>query len=209
MCSSPGSETHKKYTTAHHVYFFLRLLSYSTFRHALVRNPKKTFIYITPTRTLLHLELFHGNPSSQISHTPTHIHTEMRHLMQSHGGLTSILAVLILILFMVLVRLLTAWWILPLLAQRKLRKNGFGGPTPSFPLGSIIKMKKRSNVSEASLSKQLITHDIHSTVFPYFAEWQKLHGESSESYRNLVSILNIPRSILTDRPKTTISRFNV
>ncbi|KAL3755766.1 hypothetical protein ACJRO7_002766 [Eucalyptus globulus] len=101
----------------------------------------------------------------------------MRQHMQSHGGLSSIIAVLILILFMVLVRLLIAWWILPLLAQRKLRKNGFGGPTPSFPLGNIMEMKKRSNVSEASLSKHLITHDIHSTVFPYFAEWQKLHGK--------------------------------
>ncbi|KAL3755767.1 hypothetical protein ACJRO7_002767 [Eucalyptus globulus] len=101
----------------------------------------------------------------------------MRHHVQSHGGLTSIIAVLILILFMVLVRLLLAWWILPLLAQRKQRKNGFGGPTPSFPLGNSVEMKKRTNVSEASLSNHQITHDIHSTVFPYFAEWQKLHGK--------------------------------
>lgn len=102
--------------------------------------------------------------------------------MEPYGGLTSIIAVLILILFMVLVRLLITWWISPLRAQRKLRKEGFGGPTPNFPLGNIMEMKKKRNVSEASLLKQLITHDIHSTVFPYFAEWQKLHGEPSESY---------------------------
>ncbi|KAF3432978.1 hypothetical protein FNV43_RR24080 [Rhamnella rubrinervis] len=66
-------------------------------------------------------------------------------------------------------------------AYWKLKKNGFGGPPPRFPLGNISDMKKnmnRSNIdSLGGSSSNIITHDIHSRAFPYFARWQKSHGK--------------------------------
>ncbi|XVF09883.1 hypothetical protein REPUB_Repub07fG0135500 [Reevesia pubescens] len=75
-------------------------------------------------------------------------------------------------------RLLFSCWILPIRAYRKIKKNGFGGPTPSFPLGNIREMKSTSkNINDSSLESSGISHNIHSTVFPYFARWQKSHGK--------------------------------
>lgn len=79
-------------------------------------------------------------------------------------------------------RLLFCCWISPTLAYWKLKKNGFGGPTPSFPLGNISDMKgkiiNKSNIdSFGGSSSNIITHDIHAMAFPYFARWQKSHGK--------------------------------
>ncbi|KAL4361402.1 hypothetical protein GQ457_04G012950 [Hibiscus cannabinus] len=80
-----------------------------------------------------------------------------------------------------LLRLLFSCWILPILVYRKLRKNGFGGPTPAFPLGNIREMEflceKNIKDYDSSLESPAISHDIHSTVFPYFSKWQKSHGK--------------------------------
>ncbi|XP_022734586.1 cytokinin hydroxylase-like [Durio zibethinus] len=83
-------------------------------------------------------------------------------------------------LLYVFLRLLFSCWILPIRAYRKIKKNGFGGPTPSFPMGNIREMKNTSskiNINYSSLGSSVISHDIHSTVFPYFARWQKSHGK--------------------------------
>ncbi|OMO97821.1 Cytochrome P450 [Corchorus olitorius] len=82
-------------------------------------------------------------------------------------------------------KLLFSFWIHPIRAYRKLKKNGFGGPTPSFPLGNIREMKNsmKNNIinnndsSSLSVASSAVSHDIHSTVFPYFARWQKSHGK--------------------------------
>eukprot|EP00257_Ricinus_communis_P002482 XP_002513695.2 cytochrome P450 714C2 [Ricinus communis] len=77
-------------------------------------------------------------------------------------------------------RVLISFWISPYKAYLKLQKNGFGGPTPSFPLGNIEEMKKISKICAASASSNgslTISNDIHSTVFPYFAQWQESHGK--------------------------------
>ncbi|KAB5532465.1 hypothetical protein DKX38_019135 [Salix brachista] len=74
----------------------------------------------------------------------------------------------------------------------KLRKNGFGGPTPNFPLGNHKEIKRISRKAAASASSSSsnninattfsssgfskISNDIHSSVFPYFSQWQKSHG---------------------------------
>ncbi|KAL2550421.1 Cytochrome [Forsythia ovata] len=71
-------------------------------------------------------------------------------------------------------RLLFSWWILPNLVNKKLQANGFSGPKPSFPFGNLNDMKKKKKSADSS---SIISHDIHSTAFPYFAWWQKLHGK--------------------------------
>ncbi|WRX16946.1 Cytochrome P450 - like 10 [Theobroma cacao] len=86
------------------------------------------------------------------------------------------LAMLTFLLYFFL-RLLFSCWILPIRAYRKIKKNGFGGPAPSFPLGNIREMKSNKNINDSSLGSSGISHDIHSTVFPYFARWQKSHGK--------------------------------
>ncbi|KAL5567990.1 hypothetical protein UlMin_024565 [Ulmus minor] len=71
---------------------------------------------------------------------------------------------------------LYSWWISPIQAFLKLKRNGFGGPPPSFPLGNISEMKrKRIVANQPSMNK--ISHNIHSIVFPFFARWQKIYGK--------------------------------
>ncbi|GMI71585.1 cytochrome P450, family 715, subfamily A, polypeptide 1 [Hibiscus trionum] len=75
-------------------------------------------------------------------------------------------------------RVLFSFWVLPIRAYRKIKKNGFCGPTPTFPVGNITEMKSSKNVDDSSLGfSAIISHDIHSTVFPYFANWQNTHGK--------------------------------
>ncbi|XP_041009654.1 cytokinin hydroxylase-like [Juglans microcarpa x Juglans regia] len=73
-------------------------------------------------------------------------------------------------------RILFSCWIKPTLVHQKLRRNGFGGPTPSFPLGNITEMTEKNGGSSLR-SSNITHHDIHSIAFPYFARWQKLHGK--------------------------------
>ncbi|XP_043716936.1 cytochrome P450 714C2-like [Telopea speciosissima] len=68
-------------------------------------------------------------------------------------------------------------WLSPIRAYKKLRKNGFGGPNPSFPLGNIDEMRKKEKSDSPLGGSVNVTHNIHSTVFSYFARWKKLHGK--------------------------------
>ncbi|XVE64235.1 hypothetical protein DITRI_Ditri07aG0084900 [Diplodiscus trichospermus] len=86
------------------------------------------------------------------------------------------LAVLAFLLYLLL-RLILSCWVLPIQAYRRIKRNGFGGPIPSFPLGNIREMKSSTNINDSSLGSSGVSHDIHSTVFPYFARWQKAHGK--------------------------------
>ncbi|GMI96326.1 cytochrome P450, family 715, subfamily A, polypeptide 1 [Hibiscus trionum] len=98
----------------------------------------------------------------------------MGFLEQSQAFLSLAMVACLVYLFL---RLLLSWWILPIRAFRRIKKNGFGGPTPSFPLGNITEMKNSKNANDSSLGLPANSHDIHSTVFPYFAKWQKTHGK--------------------------------
>ncbi|KAL5142384.1 Cytochrome P450 714A2 [Glycine soja] len=77
---------------------------------------------------------------------------------------------------LLLLKLTFSWWVSPILNHLKLKRCGFGGPLPSFPLGNIQEMKKKNSLS-SSLGSSNLTHDIHSTVFPYFSRWQNSHGK--------------------------------
>ncbi|XP_062075009.1 cytokinin hydroxylase-like [Humulus lupulus] len=77
-------------------------------------------------------------------------------------------------------RVAHSWWVSPNRVYRNLRENGFGGPTPSFPLGNASEMRRKSssnNEAEVVPSKNIISHDLHSTVFPHFALWRKIYGK--------------------------------
>jgi len=76
---------------------------------------------------------------------------------------------------LLLFKLTFSWWISPIQTHLKLKRSGFGGPPPTFPLGNIREMKNNNSLSSSLLSSNL-THDIHSTVFPYFSRWQNSHG---------------------------------
>ncbi|KAK6925821.1 Cytochrome P450, partial [Dillenia turbinata] len=62
-------------------------------------------------------------------------------------------------------------WFFPNQTYRKLKKNGYRGPTPNFPLGNTKEMITKPTESPG------VFNDIHSFVFPYFARWQKSHGK--------------------------------
>lgn len=88
--------------------------------------------------------------------------------------------------FNVIWRILFSCWILPGRAHMKLKKNGFRGPTPNFPLGNhreIKRISREATVSSSSSSSSgssKISNDIHSSVFPYFSQWQKSHGKTHD-----------------------------
>lgn len=65
-------------------------------------------------------------------------------------------------------------WVLPFFSYLKLRKNGFSGPSPSFPLGNLREMAASSSSDRQPLG---LNHNIHSHVFPYFAHWRSKYGE--------------------------------
>ncbi|XP_021892082.1 cytokinin hydroxylase [Carica papaya] len=81
-----------------------------------------------------------------------------------------------LLLFMFL-KLIFACWVSPIFAYKKLKRNGFKGPTPTFPLGNITEMKKNTKDSSSSFRSSTVSHDIHSTALPYFSRWQKSYGK--------------------------------
>ncbi|KAJ4951313.1 hypothetical protein NE237_028145 [Protea cynaroides] len=72
--------------------------------------------------------------------------------------------------------LIFIYWVSPIRAYARLRKKGFEGPKPNFPLGNIEEMRKKEK-RDSSFDSVNVTHNIHSTVFPYFARWRKLHGK--------------------------------
>ncbi|GMY39834.1 cytokinin hydroxylase-like [Fagus crenata] len=82
---------------------------------------------------------------------------------------------MVVIIFLFL-RVLFSCWISPTLVYWKVRRNGLGGPTPSFPFGNISDMTKKNG--DSSLQPSNSPHDIHSNVFPFFARWQKSHGKT-------------------------------
>nr|CAD1830759.1 unnamed protein product [Ananas comosus var. bracteatus] len=73
-------------------------------------------------------------------------------------------------------------WLAPVGVSRRLRRNGFDGPSPNFPFGNLVEMSKKQHGSSSSASatasscSSSFTNDIHSTVFPYFARWRKTFG---------------------------------
>ncbi|KAK1366596.1 cytokinin hydroxylase-like [Heracleum sosnowskyi] len=82
------------------------------------------------------------------------------------------------LLFLVLYKIIFSFWIWPNMAYQKLKRNGLSGPSPSFPLGNINDMVQAAKRNKQSLtSSNVITHDVHSRVFPYYALWQKSYGK--------------------------------
>ncbi|KAJ6761360.1 CYTOCHROME P450 FAMILY 72 PROTEIN [Salix purpurea] len=110
------------------------------------------------------------------------------------GVLFQVLIFAILSSFLYIIwRILFSCWISPAGVYLKLKKNGFGGPTPNFPLGNHKEIKNISRAAAAaaaassssssytttfsSSETSKISNDIHSSVFPYFSQWQKSHGK--------------------------------
>ncbi|XP_010555669.1 PREDICTED: cytokinin hydroxylase-like [Tarenaya hassleriana] len=74
-------------------------------------------------------------------------------------------------------KLVLSCWVFPIRALRKLRKNGFAGPSPSFPMGNLDEMKRLKVESACKTKATAITHDIHSAALPHFARWQQQYGK--------------------------------
>ncbi|KAL6132017.1 hypothetical protein ACLB2K_070388 [Fragaria x ananassa] len=90
-----------------------------------------------------------------------------------HTAMAGIFIVISLYLFC---RLLLSFWVFPFLTHRRLKKNGFSGPSPCFPLGNLSEMKKKTNTQSSSWTNK-ISHDIYPTLFPHFARWKNSHGK--------------------------------
>ncbi|KAK9147521.1 hypothetical protein Scep_006278 [Stephania cephalantha] len=91
------------------------------------------------------------------------------------------IVVLVVVVVLFVLRALHLCWLSPLRAYNELKRNGFDGPPPCFPLGNLRDMAKKKTTSitikTTSATNSMITHDIHSSVFPYFASWSKSYGK--------------------------------
>uniref|UniRef100_A0ACD5ZBL9 Uncharacterized protein n=1 Tax=Avena sativa TaxID=4498 RepID=A0ACD5ZBL9_AVESA len=64
----------------------------------------------------------------------------------------------------------------PAATRRRLRKAGFGGPAPSFPLGNLSEIAASCSTSSSAPASGVVSSDIHGAVFPYFARWRAAFG---------------------------------
>ncbi|XP_072994983.1 cytokinin hydroxylase [Typha latifolia] len=93
-------------------------------------------------------------------------------------GLSWLMGILLALLPLFLYFSISILWQSPISLRRRLRANGFYGPPPSFPLGNLIEMSSCYKQDEGAAScSSGISHDIHSSVFPYFARWRKSFGK--------------------------------
>ncbi|CAA6655596.1 unnamed protein product [Spirodela intermedia] len=65
----------------------------------------------------------------------------------------------------------------PAAKRRQLEVSGLRGPVPEFPLGNISEMRKESRAPAPPTGQSMITHDIHSAVFPFFSRWRESYGK--------------------------------
>ncbi|RWV95933.1 hypothetical protein GW17_00041391 [Ensete ventricosum] len=77
------------------------------------------------------------------------------------------------LLLFLLAGAISVFWVWPAETWLRLRRNGFGGPSPLFPLGNLMEMSKKGEAPSPVSSS--ITHDIHSSVFPYFSRWRNAY----------------------------------
>ncbi|KAG8060560.1 hypothetical protein GUJ93_ZPchr0002g25388 [Zizania palustris] len=65
----------------------------------------------------------------------------------------------------------------PAALARRLRKAGFRGPSPSFPLGNLRDVTSSLQAKPDPATAVGISCDIHAAVFPYFARWRQAFGK--------------------------------
>ncbi|KAK7315054.1 hypothetical protein VNO77_33586 [Canavalia gladiata] len=93
-------------------------------------------------------------------------------------SVVTIMSIIFAICLWLLITLTYLWYVLPKQKLEHLKRCGFEGPIPCFPFGNIkeMNMKLKSSLS-SSFSSSFESHDIHSTVSPYYSSWQKSHGK--------------------------------
>ena len=110
-----------------------------------------------------------------VFHIPLRERYLYRYIDMGFLELPQVFNIAMVVIIFLFLRVLFSCWISPTLVYWKVRRNGLGGPTPSFPFGNISDMTKKNG--DSSLQPSNSPHDIHSNVFPFFARWQKSHGE--------------------------------
>ncbi|PRQ60103.1 putative cytochrome P450 [Rosa chinensis] len=111
------------------------------------------------------------------------------------------------IILYLLCRLSLSCWVFPFLTHRRLKKNGLTGPSPSFPLGNLSEMKKKTNTGSSSCTNS-ISHDIYSTLFPHFARWRNSHGKVFVYWLGTEPFLYIADPVLVKKLSTQVSAKN-
>ncbi|XP_057979700.1 cytochrome P450 714C2-like [Malania oleifera] len=94
-------------------------------------------------------------------------------------------------------------WLNPRLLRRNLRRQGIGGPSPSFLVGNIPDIKRlhlQANLKSSSSppadsthEKHHLAHDWPTRLFPYIQHWQKEYGLTF-----MYSVGNLHQLCITD-----------
>ncbi|KAM3228696.1 hypothetical protein ACQJBY_059981 [Aegilops geniculata] len=68
-------------------------------------------------------------------------------------------------------------WVVPQRLLAGFRRQGIGGPRPSFPYGNIADMRKAvAAAKSAPRAGGRIVHDYRPAVLPFYEKWRKEHG---------------------------------
>jgi gibberellin 13-oxidase len=84
-------------------------------------------------------------------------------------------------------RLYYALWVAPRRVLAEFRRQGIGGPPPSFPYGNLADMREAARAASSARRRRGgggagdrrrddIVHDYRPAVLPFYEKWRKEHG---------------------------------
>ena len=89
-----------------------------------------------------------------------------------------VLSLAVLLFFFIFLYLLESFLWKPERLRAKLRKQGIGGPTPSFLIGNVSEIKKIGALTSAAKNTEAhsIAHGWASNPFPHLEVWRNRYG---------------------------------
>ncbi|XP_023005996.1 cytochrome P450 714C2-like [Cucurbita maxima] len=98
--------------------------------------------------------------------------------MAAAAAAAMVLSLAVLLFIFIFLHLLESFLWKPERLRAKLRKQGIGGPTPSFLIGNVSEIKKIGALTSAAKSTEAnsVTHGWASNPFPHLEVWRNRYG---------------------------------
>lgn len=99
--------------------------------------------------------------------------------MEEGGGFARVVGWVVVVgVLGLLLHLYNMLWVRTERVRGKLRRQGIGGPPPSFIYGNVAEMQKIQSMTATKppTHAQIVAHDYTCALFPYFEKWRKKYG---------------------------------